>query len=392
MKKLLYVFLCLSVLLTACGTALTSMPTATVPVPTGTPAASATPQPPTETATPQPSPTVFYPAEGYGPSNFPTNLDPLTGLQVADPALLVRRPLLIKVSNLPRNQRPQWGLSQADLVFEYYSEEGGTRLAGVFYGNNASMVGPIRSGRFIDIQLVRGYKAVFAFGYAYIAEWNAFVDSEFVDRLVVEGATTPLTRYDPNGANFLVVDTAKLSTYAAAKGINQQQNLDGMSFNLSAPSTGTPVNQVFVRYSAVIYNRWDYDAVAGKYLRYSDIADDFDGTNEQYAQLTDRLTNQPIAFDNVVVLYVNNSLYSTDSKGNNIYDIQLIGSGDGYAFRDGQACQVRWQRNNTDVVSLTNLDGTPFPFKPGATWFEVVGLNSTLKQSGSSWRFTHNMP
>jgi len=33
-------------------------------------------------------------------------------------------------------------------------------------------------------------------------------------------------------------------------------------------------------------------------------------TAEQYAQLTDRLTNQPIAFDNVVVLYVNHELYS----------------------------------------------------------------------------------
>jgi hypothetical protein len=392
MKKLFYCFLCLSVLLTACGSAVSNLPTATAPAPTGTPAASATPQPPTETASPQPSPTAAYPAEGYGPSNFPYNLDPLTGLQVANASLLARRPLLIKVSNLPRSQRPQWGLSLADLVFEYYSEEGGTRLAGVFYGNNASMVGPIRSGRFIDIQLVRGYKAVFAFGYAYIAEWSAFVDSEFVDRLVVEGATTPLTRYEPDGANFLVVDTAKLSTYAASKGINQQKNLDGMFFNLPAPAAGTPVNQVFVRYSPVIYNRWDYDTVAGRYLRFSDVADDYDNTNEQYSQLTDRLTNQPIAFDNVVVLYVKNSLYSTDSKGNNIYDIQLIGSGDGYAFRDGQAYQVKWQRNNTDVVSLTNLDGTPFPFKPGTTWFEVVGLNSTLKQSGNSWRFTHYMP
>ncbi len=31
-----------------------------------------------------------------------------------------------------------------------------------------------------------------------------------------------------------------------------------------------------------------------------------------------------------------------------------------------------------DVVSLTNPDGTPFAFKPGTTWFEVVGMKSTL--------------
>jgi len=148
------------------------------------------------------------------------------------------------------------------------------------------------------------------------------------------------------------------------------------------------VTQVYVRYSGAIYNRWDYDPTSGTYLRFSDAMDANNGiAQEQYAQLTDRLTNQPIAFDNVVVLYVNHELYSP-----NIYDIQLIGSGDAYAFRDGQAYKVKWVRNVTDVVSLTNPDGSPFAFKPGTTCFEVVGLKSTLSQTAQSWRFTHFMP
>jgi hypothetical protein len=389
MKQIFAVFISLSVLLAACApvTATSAPATATLPAPTGTPAATATPQPPTVTPSPTPSPTQSYPLEGYGPTNFPSNVDPLTGLQVADPALLVRRPMLVKVSNLPRNNRPQWGLSLADIVFEYYTEEGGTRFAAIFYGNDASMVGPIRSGRFIDGQLVRGYKAVFAFGSAYIVEWNRFVNSDYANRLVVEGATTPLKRYEPNNANFLVVNTAELSAFATSKGINAQQNLDGMFFNLPAPAAGQPASQIFVRYSGVIYNRWDYDSATGRYLRFSETTEDYDNTKEQYAQLTDRLSNQPVAFNNLVVLYVSNDLYSPE-----IYDIKLVGSGGGYAFRDGQAYQVKWQRNATDVVSLTNPDGTAFAFKPGTTCFEVVGVNSTVQQTGQSWRFTHIMP
>ena len=149
-----------------------------------------------------------------------------------------------------------------------------------------------------------------------------------------------------------------------------------MSFKLPAPAGGQPVTQVYVRYSGVIYNRWDYDPATGRYLRFFDTVDDYNNNNPKYVQLTDRLTNQPVAFDNLVVLYVVHELYSPG-----IYDIQLNGSGDGYAFRDGQAYQVKWQRNSTDVVSLTNLDGTPFPFKPGTTWFEVLGTNSTLDQA-----------
>jgi hypothetical protein len=171
-----------------------------------------------------------------------------------------------------------------------------------------------------------------------------------------------------------------------------RQNLDGMSFKLAPPAGGQPGTQVFVRYSAAIYNRWDYDPTTGKYLRFADNADDYNNNNEQYAQLTDRLTGKPIAFDNVVVLYVNHEVYSTDSAGNKIYDILFSGSGDGVAFRDGQAYKVKWQRNDTDVVSLTNPDGTPFAFKPGTTWYEVMGLSSTVQQTPQYWRFIHFMP
>ena len=385
MKKLLYTLIIVAIVLVGCGPAPTPAPTQT---PTEIPTSTETPTPlPTATATLIPTP--LYPLEGLGPSNFPTDVDPLTGLKVTDPTLLDRRPMLIKVSNLPRNVRPQWGLSLADIVFEYYTEEGSTRFAALFYGNNAETVGPIRSGRFIDGNLVRGYKAVFAFGSAYIAERERFYNSEYANRLVIEGPNSPLKRYDPNGFDYLIVNTADLSTYATQNGMdNVRQDLNGMFFKLEPPVGGTPANQLIVRYSGSIYNRWDYDPTSGTYLRSSDTVDAFnDGESEQYAQLTDRLTNKPIAFDNVVVLYVTHELYSPG-----IYDILFSGSGNGYAFRDGQIYQVKWQRDDTNVTSLTNPDGTPFAFKPGTTWFEVVGLNSTVKQTDQSWRFTHLMP
>ena len=386
MKKPLFLFACLAVLLAACGpAATTAAPATTAPAASLAPAATDTPtSQPTEAASPTATP--GYPPEGYGPANFPAGVDPLTGLKVADPALLDRRPMVIKVQNLPRNSRPQWGLSLADIVFEYYTEEGTTRFAGVWYGSDAKQVGPIRSGRFIDEDIVRGYKAVFAFGYAYVAEMDRFLNSEFADRLVVEGSSTPLTRYDPNGFNYLMVNTADLNTYATQKGINGKQELNGMFFNLTAPAGGQPGTQAYVRYSSAIYNRWDYDPASGTYLRFSDTAD-ASNTAEQYAQLTDRVNNQPIAADNVVFLYANHELYSPG-----IYDILLSGSGDAYALRDGQIYKVKWQRADTEVVSLTNADGSPFAFKPGNTWFEVIGMNSTVKQTDQSWRFTHVMP
>jgi hypothetical protein len=392
MKKLIYLILSLSVVLAACTPAATPTPSPQTSTSTTTGVIqlpTMTPEPPTVTPETQASETPSQQAGDWGPTNFPAVVDPLTGLHVAMPSLLDRRPLLVKVSNLPRNVRPQWGLSLADLVYEYYTEEGSTRFAALFYGNDASMVGPIRSARFMDVNLVRAYKAVFAFGSAYVVEMNRLMSSEFANRLVVEGDSTPLTRYEPNGQNYLVVNTAMLSAYITTKGVeNGRQDLDGMTFKVEVPTDGEPANQVYLRYSGSIYNRWDYDPTTGKYLRFADTADDFNENNPQYAQSSDRLTGRPLAFDNVVVLFVTHELYAP-----NIYDILFNGTGVAYAFRDGQAYKLTWQRTDPNaVVSLAYADGTPFPFKPGTTWFEVVGTSSTLQQNGQSFLFHHYMP
>jgi hypothetical protein len=380
------------IMLTACGgtgkaaPASTSTPAATeTSLPTSTPV-------PTETPLPTPTVTPLYPPEGLGPANFPSGVNPLTGLTVADPSLLERRPLAIKVSNLPRSVRPQWGLSLADLVFEYYTEEGATRFIALFYGNNADTVGPIRSARFFDGNIVRGYKAAFAFGSAWEKVLNRLFNAEYSDRLVIEGPATPLRRYDPNGYNYLVADTSTLSAYITSKGVeNGRQNLDGMFFQLEPPTGGEPGAHLFVRYSSAIFCRWDYDLASGKYFRSADTeADVTNGQNEPYTLQTDRLNGQTLAFDNVVVIFTTHEYYNVTPE---VMDIQLLGSGQAYAFRDGQFYQVRWQRNTPDsVLSLTYADGTPFPFKPGTTWFQVVGLASKMTFVDQGLRFQNKMP
>jgi len=355
--------------------------------------------PPAATATAAvyatPTPLTGYPPAGYGPTNFPANIDPLTGLQVANPAILDRRPLAIKISNLPREIRPQSGLSLADIVFDYYTEAGGTRFIALFYGTDASMTGPIRSARFFDGDIVEGYKAVLAFGGAWVDVLNRLEQSDFANRLVVEDPSTPLFRYDPNGMNELMVSTSALSSYITQKGVdNGRQNLGGMYFQLQSPTSGQPVSRIYVHYAAETYNRFDYDPTSGKYLRFEDTVDDpNNGETEHYAQLTDKLTGGPVSFDNLVVLYVSNNFYKHSKPGaNEVIDIQFEGLGTGYAFRDGLEYPVNWARNTNDVVSLAVPSGGHYALKPGNTVFEIIGLNSNLKQSPQGWRFTHHMP
>jgi hypothetical protein len=378
------------VALAGCAGALGPRTTPTA-LPTFTPPAL----PPTVAATETPTPTVtpVYPAEGYGPTNFPTDVNPLTGLKVSNPALLERRPMAVKVANLPRSYRPQWGLSLADIVYEYYTEEGTTRFVALFLGNDAQTVGPIRSARFFDGNIVRMYKSILAFGSAYIVERQRLYNSDFASRLVVETSCPPMCRYEPNGVNYLMTNTADLSAYITQAGVeNGRQNLDGMLFKQEAPQGGQPASQAFLHYSAAIRNRWDYDPATGKYSRFSETTDNTGGPeNDVYAPLTDRLTNAPITADNVLVALMPHEYYSQKPE---IIDFPYESSGPAYLFRDGQVYKALWQRPTADsVLSLSLEDGTPLPFKPGNTWVEVIGSTSTVAQEGEdAWRFTFSIP
>lgn len=350
---------------------------------TATPEATSTP---TATATPA------YPAEGVGPGNYPDGYDPLTGLKLADPALLERRPVIVKVENLPRDDRPQWGLPQADLVFEYYTEMGSTRFAAIYYGENAAKVGPIRSARHFDVNVIRGYKAWFIFGSAYEGVMTRLLNAEFSSRLILEGNYTcpALCREDPNGKNFLIANIAEFEKVIT--GDNARPDLSGMFFQPEAPAGGQAADSVYTRFSAAIYNRWDYDAKSGRYLRFSDIDNDLSGTNEQYGPLLDRASQEQIGADNVVIIFAPYE-YLVKRSDTEVLDVNMTGSGTAYIARDGQIYRVKWSRPSQDaVLSLTYEDGTPFPFKPGKTWFEVMGLTTTSESTDTTMRFKFSVP
>ncbi len=364
------------------------LPTETPFAPQPTPTAAATEAPlPTETAVPTPT------AAPIGPDAFPPGVNPLTGLPVADPALLERRPVIVKISNMPRSVRPQWGLSRADLVFEYYTEYGSTRFAAVFYGQDAEMAGPIRSGRLVDAHLIRMYQGLFAFGSADYRVRQRLYNSEFADRLLLEWTVGEpgMRRYEPNGANHLVADTRELSRYADANGIdNQRPDLGGMLFNVQPPAGGAEAGEVRIHYSLSIYNRWVYEAETGRYLRWVDTKE-AKLPEEEYVQLTDRLTGEPIGAENVLVLLVPYEYYSVTPE---IMDIQLVGSGAGYLFRDGRGYAIEWRRpdQHRPLQFFDAESGERIALKPGQSWFEIIGRYSSVEQADGGWQFVFGVP
>ena len=354
---------------------------------------------PTSTPTDTPGPLDNYPEEGYGPVRFPENVNPLTGLEVADPTILDRRPMTVKVSNGPRSVRPQYGLSLADHVYEYYHEVGRTRFNAIFYGQNAEFVGPIRSARFADEHFVHMYKSIFVYGSADARVlWRLFntgYGKRFVsisDNPCPPTVESPTCRTDPDVYNSLMTGTAALSQHISDRNIgNSRQNLDGLVFKATPPEGGAAGNSLTIRYSSGFYNRWDYDPVSKNYIRFQDTLDDYsNGNGEVFELLSDQLTGERITADNVVVLFARQTYYLQEPE---MWEINLIGSGQALVYRDGQIYQVTWVRDSKEsLIQIKYPDGSRFPLRPGNTWFQIVGTASSLLADGSHWRIVHMMP
>jgi Protein of unknown function (DUF3048) N-terminal domain/Protein of unknown function (DUF3048) C-terminal domain len=344
-----------------------------------------------------PVPTDLLPGYGFGPTAFPQEVDPLTGIRVVDRGVLERRPMVIKITNFPRSVRPQWGLSLADHVYEYFLEDELTRFVGVYYGQDASRVGPIRSARPFDEHILRAYKGVFAFAYADDRVIDLWKDSDIKNFLVIErpGNCPPMCRIgSEKDYNTLYTDTHLLSQYITERGTNNdRQNLDGLRFediNLVIQGGGQ-VSHVEIRFSPSSYNYWEYDPISRRYLRWQDTERREEG-EETYQPLFDRLTQEQIATDNLVVLLVPMS-YFFQSNSTEIYNIDFLGKGDGYVLRNGKVFRIEWNRPAREsMVSLTWPGGPAFPLKPGNIWFEVLSDFSTVKMNGSSWSFTFVLP
>jgi hypothetical protein len=263
----------------------------------------------------------------------------------------------------------------------------------VFLGNDADQVGPVRSARFPDGPLIRMYRSIFAFGSADARVISRFGASDFSPYLVNEypAACGPMCRVDPNGYNHLVTNTADLSQYISDQGLsNSAQNLDGLRFDSQPPAGGEVANQIYARFGPQVYHRWDYDAASRRYLRFQDTRDDL-GVGEDYAPLTDQLTDDQIAADNVVVLLVPHEYFSRDPE---IIEINMAGSGTAFAFREGRQYEIRWSVPNPSALfNLSLADGSPYALKPGNTWFVIIGTSSQQTQpAANAWRFDFRIP
>lgn len=341
-------------------------PTLPPPPTTAPPTTPTQPPAPEETAVSTPTSTPDIPGL-IGPL-FPENVNPLTGEVVNDPSVLQRRPFAVKISNAPAEVRPQNGLNRADLIFEHLAEGGLTRFTAVYYSQDVALVGSIRSGRFIDLEIPVMYDAAFAYSGSSGPLKEMFADASFFDRILSpdfgHGGFFRSPNPDVSPWHTLFTNVNELRVQLAEQGEERPpQFANNMVFHPEIINDSTPATRLSLWYLGTNAT-WFYSN--GRYYRWSDGEPHLDASSDQ--QLTVR---------NVVVVSANHvdTDIIEDTNGSPSIQIQIWGEGPVSVFRDGQRIDGVWRRTDpSHMLTFYDLEGNVLPLAPGNTFFQLVPL------------------
>jgi hypothetical protein len=309
-----------------------------------------------EAAPPRPRPTTTTTAPAVAP---------LTGLPMVDGVSAARPALTVKVENAPE-ARPQAGLESADIVYEEQVEGGLTRFLAVFHSTDAATVGPIRSIRPTDPDVVRPIGGLFA----YSGGTQKFIGMLRATSLQDIGFDTESKLYekrrDKRAPHNLYSSTERF--YGAAK--------DGLTAppvaftflkkgEVFAPAE-PPVTLLSLRIGQTPVN-YEWDAPLGAWKR---VMNRTPHLVEGGAQL---------ASTNVVVQFVHysNSPGDFDVVGNPVSVANVVGTGEAWVLAGGKVVKGAWAKPSPDALTtFTDAAGAPIALSPGRTWVVLVQAGS----------------
>jgi hypothetical protein len=279
-------------------------------------------------------------------------LSPFTG----EPVRSLNRVLAVKIDNIV-HARPQTGLTHADIVYVLPVEGGLSRFLAVFSSDYPPVIGPVRSAREDDLELLRQFgRPAFAYSGAtatllpYIHRTARIMD-------LYDGITSGYYRDTSRIAPYnLYARTRQLLRQApqasAARDI-------GFRFGPS-PAGGKPARSASVSYPAASF-RFTWSAAKQRWLV------SMDGRR---AVTTDGGRLSPAT---VVIQYTTVRTSRFLEYGKPPPYAESTGSGTALVLRDGKAWTAHWSRPRANGgTTFTTADGRPMTFAPGKVWIVLA--------------------
>jgi len=293
-----------------------------------------------------PRPTAIPPA---GPL-----LDPFTG----EPVKSLGPVLAVKIDNIV-DARPQTGLRSADIVYVIPVEGGLTRFLAVYSSHIPPVVGPVRSARQSDLDILYQFgRPAFAWSGA-TPHLVPFVERAPIVDLYAQRVAGYYRDKDRAAPYNLYANARQL--IAEATGASEARDI-GFRFG-ALPAGGEPAGSYSVKYPAASYTfRWS--AKAGRWLAWIDGAPAMATEGGQLGGST------------VIIQYTQIATSRFEEYGGRPPYAKSTGSGTAVILRDGEEFTVRWSRPSLeDGTTYTLTDGQRMLFAPGQVWVVLAPEN-----------------
>ncbi len=257
--------------------------------------------------------------------------------------------LAVKIDNAPQ-ARPHTGLGEADIVYVEQVEAGLSRLVAVYAGRLPDRVGPVRSARESDLELLRQFGEP-ALAYSGVqSRLRETVEDAPLFPVPPDAAPDAYRRDEARAAphNLYVRPAAVLDAAPDAS------TADDIGFTFGAPPEEGG------------------EAAPSHHVAYPNAAFDFTWSAERKSwQVAMDGTPAPgVAPATVVVqeVTVRESEYH-DYLGNFTPYTETVGSGEAVVLRDGRAFAAEWERRSErSGTEFTTPDGDPLHFATGQVW------------------------
>lgn len=283
---------------------------------------------------------------------------PLTGMELGT-ASLPGPSMAVKIDNTSSG-RPQVGIAAADLVFEELVEGGVTRFLAVFETSLPEEVGPVRSGRPQDADLVKPFGGVFVFsgvGNANVREIIRATGLQLVEHDTSRG--TPDAEFffrsnrKPAPWNLHIEGADLMATYSTLDAPVQQFEYKTDPAEASAVVSGAAAEKITVVFSDGIESIWEWDAASNTYLKFLSNGSphtDADGTQ--------------VSASNVVILTPNYA----DVEG--LPSAQISGTIEtAYVATGGKIVGALFDATAYgEPIALSDGEGNPYYLTPGKTF------------------------
>jgi len=306
-----------------------------------------------------------------------------------------RRPLGIMVEN-STDARPQSGLSFADIVYEVVAEGGITRFLAIYYCQDASPVGPVRSARIYFIKLLQEYGQYPL--YAHVGGANTPGPADALGEIVNLGwaSYNDLNQFSipfpyfwrdyerlPNRATEHTVysSTAKLWQYAKEKRKLSNVDEDGILWNKGFTSWLFKDDEEKAKrgeVNKISFGFWDNLAsdfkVDWTYDKEKNVYERVNGGKPHI----DKNTEKVLTAKNVIIIFSKESPANDGYPGGHLL-YKIVGSGNGIVFQDGKASKITWNKDDEETrMKFYDQNGKEVELVRGPIWIEILPIGNEV--------------